>query len=108
MKLPTGHAIPSRAETLEVLRLMGDHVPILMLTGDPDGYGTRWTIHGQQVQPGIARYLMEAGHVAERGVTELGARKLCLTDAGRDFRTAGLRWWAGLGLLQRLWIRIFG
>ena len=52
--------IPSRAETLKVLRLMGDYDHLLMLTGSEDGYGTRWTLGGQQVQPGIARYLMDS------------------------------------------------
>lgn len=100
--------IPSRAETLEVLRLMGEHEPILMLTGDEDGYGTRWTIHGQQIQPGIARYLMDAGHIADSGATEFGARKLALTEAGAEFRSDGIRWWAGLNLLEKLRVRIFG
>ena len=101
-------AIPNRAYTLKVLRFMGAHEPILMLTGSDDGFGTRWTLHGQQVQPAIAQYLMGAGFVAESGRTEFGARKLALTDAGTRFRDEGLRWWAGLGLLQKLKITIFG
>lgn len=100
--------IPNRAETLKVLRLMGEVRPILMLTGSDDGYGTRWVLDGQQVQPAIARYLMAEGFVAEQGVTEFGARKLILTAAGRDFRERGLRWWRSLGILQRLKITVFG
>ena len=64
-------AIPHRAETLQVLRLIINE-PILMLTGDDEGYGSRWTISGQQVQPAIARYLMESGFVTEIGQTEFG------------------------------------
>ena len=60
--------------------------PILMLSGDDEGYGSRWTIGGQQVQPAIARYLMESGFVAEIGQTEFGARKLALTPSGNQFR----------------------
>lgn len=101
-------AIPSRAETLEILQFMGDHEPILMLKGDDDGYGTRWTVHGQQIQPGIARYLMEAGYVADTGATEFGARKLTLTPAGTTFRNDGVRWWKSLNLLEKIRIRIFG
>ena len=41
-------AIPHRAETLQVLRLIINE-PILMLSGDDEGYGSRWTIGGQQV-----------------------------------------------------------
>jgi hypothetical protein len=100
--------IPDRAETLKVLRLMGDHQPILMLCGDPDGYGTRWTLDGQQVQPAIARYLMAAGHIADSGATELGARKLALTATGTQFRKDGVLWWASLSLLQRLRITFLG
>ena len=36
--------IPNRAETLNVLRLMGDYAPMLMLRGDADGYGDRWSV----------------------------------------------------------------
>ncbi|MBL8489035.1 MAG: hypothetical protein JNK22_18370 [Rhodocyclaceae bacterium] len=100
--------VPRRAETLEVLRLMGEHEPILMLPGDEDGYGTRWTIHGMQVQPGIARYLMDAGYLAESGRTQLGARRLMLTESGRRFRAEGAAWWAGLGFVEKLRIRLFG
>ncbi|MRR49541.1 MAG: hypothetical protein EG825_01285 [Rhodocyclaceae bacterium] len=108
MNVPT--PIPRRAETLEILRLMGDCAPILMLTGgDGDkGFGTRWTLHGQQIQPGIARYLMDAGYIAETGVTEFGAHKLNLTPAGIEFRAAGQRWWSGLGFIERLWTKVFG
>ena len=108
MNSPATSAIPKPAETLKVLRLMGAYEPILMLTGAEDGFGTRWTLHGQQVQPAIARYLMDAGFVAEGGRTEFGARKLALTDTGSRFRDEGVRWWAGLGLLQKLKITLFG
>ena len=67
---PTG-LIPNRAQTLEILRLMGRHRPLLMLLGDDDGYGTRWLLDGQEVPPGIAKYLMQAGLVADAGATEL-------------------------------------
>lgn len=100
--------IPNRAETLKVLRLMGEHAPILMLTGSEDGYGTRWTLHGMQVQPAIARYLMDAGFIAESGRTEFGARKLVLTETGTRFRGVGVRWWSGLGVLQKLKVMLFG
>ena len=94
-------AIPHRAETLQVLRLIINE-PILMLSGDDEGYGSRWTIGGQQVQPAIARYLMESGFVAEIGKTEFGARKLALTTTGNQFREKGLNWWRGLSLLQKM------
>ena len=100
--------IPSRAETLKVLRLMGNYEPILMLTGSDDGYGTRWTLGGQQVQPAIARYLMESGFVAEEGKTQFGARKLALTADGVRFRENGVRWWDSLSFLQKLKVTIFG
>ena len=100
--------IPNRVETLRVLRLMGDYEPLLMLAGSDDGYGTRWTLGGQQVQPAIARYLLEAGFVAENGRTQFGARKLALTADGVRFRDNGVRWWAGLSFLQKLKVTIFG
>lgn len=100
--------IPNRADTLRVLRLMGKREPILMLPGDADGYGTRWTLCGQQVQPAIAHYLMAEGFVAESGKTEYGARVLGLTPAGLRFRDDGSRWWAGLNVLQKLKAMIFG
>jgi len=100
-------AIPHRAETLQVLRLIINE-PILMLSGDDEGYGSRWTIGGQQVQPAIARYLMESGFVAEIGKTEFGARKLALTTTGNQFREKGLHWWGGLSLLQKLRVTMFG
>ena len=81
--------IPNRVETLRVLRLMGDYEPLLMLAGSDDGYGTRWTLGGQQVQPAIARYLMETGFVAEEGKTQFGARTLALTADGVRFRERG-------------------
>ena len=100
-------AIPHRAETLQVLRLIINE-PILMLTGDDEGYGSRWTISGQQVQPAIARYLMESGFVAEIGKTEFGARKLALTTTGNQFREKGLNWWSGLSLLQKMRVTLLG
>jgi hypothetical protein len=108
MDTTTDPRIPSRAETLEILRLMGSGEPVLMLTGDGDGYGTRWTFRGQQVQPAIARYLMGAGYLADIGATEFGARKLILTPAGTAFRDSGLRWWASLGHFRKLIVRILG
>ena len=101
-------SIPHRAETLQVLRLMGNFEPILMLGGDDEGYGTRWTIAGQQVQPAIARFLMESGFVADRGTTEFGAKKLALTDIGSQFRDKGQSWWADLSFLQKLKVTLFG
>ena len=100
--------IPNRAQTLDVLRLIGTYRPILMLPGDDDGYGTRWVLDGQQVQPGIAKYLMEAGFIADSGATEFGARRLALTDSGKLFRENGVRWWQSLGFLERLRITFFG
>lgn len=100
--------IPSRYETLEVMRLMGRYVPILMLGGDADGYGARWTLHGTQVQPGIAGYLMEQGYLVDSGPTEMGARKLVLTEEGIRFRDDGIAWWNSLGVLERLKIRLLG
>jgi hypothetical protein len=38
----------------------------------------------------------------------MGARKLALTEAGAQFRTDGLRWWAGLGILAKLKVTILG
>ena len=58
----------------------------------------RWTLGGQQVQPAIARYLMDAGYVAENGKTEFGARTLALTADGGDFRRRGMAWWASLSV----------
>jgi hypothetical protein len=101
-------SIPNRVETLRVLRLMGDCDPILMLVGSDDGYGTRWTLGGQQVQPAIARYLMDAGYVAENGKTQFGARRLALTADGRDFRKRGVAWWAGLSVFQKLKVTFLG
>jgi hypothetical protein len=100
--------IPNRVETLRVLRLMGNYEPILMLTGSDDGYGTRWTLGGQQVQPAIARYLMESGFVAENGRTQFGARTLALTADGVRFRERGLRWWDGLSLFEKLKVTLLG
>ncbi len=100
--------IPSRAQTLEVLRLMGTHRPILMLPAADDGYGARWVLDGQQVQPGIAKYLMQSGFVVDTGATEFGARVLVLTDSGNRFRENGVLWWTSLSFLQRLKITILG
>lgn len=100
--------IPDRAYTLMILRVMDRREPMLMLIGDDDGFGTRWTLHGQQVEPAIARYLMDEGFIAEFGKTEFGARKLALTEAGTAFFRDGDRWWKKLKWLQRLWVRVFG
>jgi hypothetical protein len=100
--------IPGRAEMIKVLRLMGDYDQILMLTGSEDGYGTRWTLGGQQVQPGIARYLMETGFIADAGKTQFGAIKLALTADGRRFRENGVRWWDSLSFVEKLKVTIFG
>lgn len=83
--------IPQRAQTLQVLRLMGPFEPILMLSGDDEGYGSRWTLSGEQVQPAIVRFLMETGFIANAGKTEFGAIKLMLTEKGTEFRTKGLK-----------------
>lgn len=87
---------------------MGNFQPLLMLAGDPDGFGARWLVHGQQVQPAIASYLMRAGFVSESGTTELGARKLTLTSTGARFRECGERWWSSLSLVDRIKARLFG
>lgn len=100
--------IPNRAETLQVLRLMGDYAPMLMLSGAADGFGARWSVDGNPVQPAIAGWLMQEGYIADTGTTELGARILALTAAGVEFRQKGLLWWAGLGPWARLRIVIFG
>jgi hypothetical protein len=100
--------IPQRAETLQVLRLMGPFEPMLMLSGDEEGYGSRWTLSGQQVQPAIARFLMDSGFIADSGKTEFGAIKLALTEKGREFREKGLTWWAELNFLEKLKITLLG
>ena len=105
---PPTRPIPCRAQTLEVLRLMENHRPLLMLTGDDDGYGTRWLLDGQQVPPGIAKYLIDGGFVADAGATGFGARQLTLTDSGQRLRDDGLRWWASLSVVHRLKITILG
>ena len=46
MNPPASSKIPRRAETLQVLRLIGERQPLLMLSGSDDGYGTRWTLGG--------------------------------------------------------------
>jgi hypothetical protein len=100
--------VPLRAETLQVLRLISDFEPLLLLRGDDDGYGSRWTLSGQQVQPAIAQFLMEFGFVADIGKTEFGAIKLSLTDKGSEFRERGICWWSGLSTLQKIKITVFG
>jgi len=100
--------IPIRAEMLKVLKLMGDYAPILMLGGASGGFGVRWTIDGHPVEPAIARYLMEANLVADSGMTELGARKLTLTESGAEFRKDGLLWWNSLSLLKKIQVLILG
>ena len=100
--------VPNRAETIKVLSLMGNYAPILMLRGDGDGYGARWSVQGHPVEPAIARYLMELKYVVDTGATEMGARRLALTEAGVQFRKDGLRWWSELNLWQKLKIRIVG
>ncbi len=99
--------IPGQAQTLQILDLL-EHSPILMLSGDKDGYGTRWTLSGDQVPPAIAEFLMQAGYIEETGKTGLGAHILKLTDKGRQFRADGRRWWSQLGWLQKLKITLFG
>jgi hypothetical protein len=100
--------IPNRAEALKVLRLMGDYSPILMLRGDADGFGDRWSIDGHPIQPVIATYLMKENLIVDSGATELGARKLVLTESGVQFRSDGLLWWDGLSLFEKLKVMIFG
>lgn len=100
-------SIPDRALVLAVLRRISEQRPLLMLPEELDGYGARWLLDGQQVLPPIAKYLMRMGFVAERGATELGAIRFLLTESGSRFRENGLLWWKGLGLLQRLQVRVF-
>ncbi len=100
--------IPSRAETLQILCLINAGEPLLMLSGAEDGYGSRWTLSGEQVQPAIARYLMEAELVTEIGQTEFGARQLVLSATGCELRERGIRWWASLGWLEKLRIKLLG
>lgn len=56
----------------------------------------------------IATYLMQSNFIADSGATEMGARKLTLTESGTRFRTDGLEWWASLKLLEKLKIHILG
>ena len=100
--------IPYRAQTLDVLRLMGNFRPLLMLPGDDDGYGARWVLDGGQVLPAIAKYLIDGGFVAQTATTGFGARELTLTDSGQRLLDNGLRWWSSLGLLQRWWVIVLG
>ena len=101
-------AIPHRAQTLAVLRLMGDREPILMLGEAADICGTRWMLDGVEVPPAIAKYLLREGYIAKAAVTELGAQCLMITAAGKAFRAAGLRWWRRIGWLGRLRVWICG
>ncbi len=75
---------------------------MMMLTGDGRGYGTRWTVSGQEVPPAIACYLMDEGFIAERGRTDFGAKQLVLTASGKEFLKEGLAWWTGLTMIQKL------
>jgi hypothetical protein len=100
--------IPARAETLQVLRAIAADEFMLMFPGAADGYGARWTVDGQQVQPAIAGYLMKAGLVVDAGPTGLGARRLALTEAGAECCCDGMAWWQGLSHWQRLLVRLFG
>lgn len=101
--------IPARAQTLKVLRYMGRwREPMLMLPGDDDGFGTRWTLSGQQIPPAIASYLMREGLIVETGQTELGARELTLTAAGWRVRDSGITWWSRLSLAEKLRVIFFG
>ena len=108
MHQQSSSVVPHRSQTLDVLRLMAGSVPLLMLRGSDDGYGTRWVLDGQQVPPGIARYLADSGFVAEQGATEFGARRLLLTEDGKRFLENGIAWWSELGLLERLRVTLFG
>jgi hypothetical protein len=87
---------------------MGTHAPIMYMHGSDDGFGDRWTLHGMQVEPAIACWLTESGYIADCGATQLGARRLELTAAGREFRDAGLGWWRELGPLGKLRVILFG
>jgi hypothetical protein len=87
---------------------MGNHEPLLMLGNHANDYGTRWTLGGQQVEPAIARYLMNEGYVENSGTTEFGAKELRLTDAGVEFRSAGIAWWKTLGLFEKMKIALWG
>jgi len=100
--------VPDPAETIKVLSLMGNFAPMLMLRGDADGYGARWSVQGHPVEPAIARYLMELEYVVDAGATEMGARRLTLTESGVRNRTDGMRWWSDLSRWQKLKVRIFG
>jgi hypothetical protein len=100
--------IPARYETLMVLHHLGRGEPFMMLPGDGDGYGTRWTLGGQQVQPAIAQFLMRHAFVRDAGLTELGAHQLRLTPAGRSFHDKGRQWWDGLGFYDKLKVIILG
>ena len=109
MKSPHETAdIPARYETLTVLRYMSPSEPMLMLPGEEDGYGTRWTLGGQQVQPAIAQYLMRGDFIVNTGRTEFGAHILTLTPAGHQLRDNGIRWWSGLSPYAKLKVILFG
>lgn len=100
--------IPWRAETLEVLRLVNDANPLLMIAGDADGFGDRWAFRGELIQPAIATFLIRFGYLQEIGRTDFGARKFVLTERGNSFRSEGLQWWASLSFLQRLKVVVLG
>ena len=102
--------IPNRSQTLSVLRLMNDRVPLLLLRNadEDDGYGGRWLIDGHPVHPAIARYLLDQGCIAETGKTEVGARILRLTEKGCRVREDGQAWWDSLSWWQRLQVVVFG
>jgi hypothetical protein len=51
---------------------------------------------------------MQSNLIADSGATELGARKLALTESGVEFRKDGLLWWNSLSLFQKLKILILG
>lgn len=101
-------SIPRRSETLEILRLISEHEPILMLAGENDGLGARWTLSGQEIQPAIVRFLKESGFIAEIGKTGMGAIKLGLTEKGVEFREKGLKWWSELSFLQKMKVTLLG
>ena len=83
--------IPTRAQTLDVLRHIGTHRPLLMLPGDDCGFGTLWVLDGQQVPPAIAKYLMRSGFVADAGATGFGALGELLADRTVDQRCGNAR-----------------
>ena len=101
-------SIPRRSETLEILRLISEQEPILMLAGDADGLGARWTLSGQEIQPAIVRFLKDSGFITETGKTGMGAIKLGLTKEGIQSRNKGLKWWSELSFLQKMKVTLLG